>query len=69
MGLGVAITPLPAEVDPTSPHVSGVKLRSLAHLFGDEPIYCVRRKGQFEPIYATRFRASIGARPRDSSHG
>lgn len=59
LGLGVAITPLPAEIAPNAPHVSGVKLQSLAHLFGDEPIYCIRRKGQFEPPYASRFRELV----------
>jgi hypothetical protein len=46
-----------------TPHVSGVKLQSLAHLFGDEPIYCIRRKGQFEPPSAARFRKLVTSRP------
>ena len=56
MGMGVALSPLP----PQSRLVGrlnqpGVVLRSAEHLFGSEPIYYVRRKGQFDTPYAKKF--------------
>lgn len=60
LGLGVALTPLPATPTLSPPwHHEGVALCSVAHLFGDEPIYYVRRKGQFETPCAARFRALV----------
>jgi LysR family transcriptional regulator, carnitine catabolism transcriptional activator len=60
LGLGIALTPLPATPTASPPwHHEGVTLRSAAHLFGDEPIYYVRRKGQFETPYAARFRELV----------
>jgi DNA-binding transcriptional LysR family regulator len=57
IGMGVALTPLPTE-DRLRGRLeqAGVVLRNVEHLFGDEPIYYVRRKGQFETPCATRFR-------------
>jgi DNA-binding transcriptional LysR family regulator len=60
MGLGVALTPLPPEARLRDQvRQSGVALRSAEHLFGGEPIYYVRRKGQFETPYATKFRELV----------
>lgn len=57
MGLGVALTPLPPQPAPApSWHHAGVVLRSVAPLFGVEPICFVRRRGQFETPYAALFR-------------
>jgi len=56
LGLGVAITPLPSG-SPAPWTQPDVELRNISHLFGDEPIFYVRRKGQFETPYAARFRA------------
>ena len=62
MGMGVALTPLPPESRlRTQLRQSGVALRSAEHLFGGEPIYYVRRKGQFETPYATKFRELVVA--------
>lgn len=62
LGLGIALTPLPAEPTGASPwHHADVTLRSAAHLFGHEPIYYVRRKGQFETPIAARFRELVTA--------
>jgi DNA-binding transcriptional LysR family regulator len=57
IGMGVALTPLPTE-DRLRERLKqpGVVLRNVEHLFGGEPIYYVRRKGQFETPCATRFR-------------
>jgi DNA-binding transcriptional LysR family regulator len=63
LGMGVALTPLPAR--PSLPwDYSPVVLRSAAELFGEEPIYYVRRKGQFETTYAGWFRELLTAPPR-----
>lgn len=60
MGMGVALTPLPPESRLGAQlGRSGVALRSAEHLFGGEPIYYVRRKGQFETPYATKFRELV----------
>lgn len=60
MGMGVALTPLPPESQRKAQlEQSGVALRSAEHLFGSEPIYYVRRKGQFETPCATRFRELV----------
>lgn len=60
MGMGLALTPLPASPDPT-PHHAGVVLRDVSHLFGDEEICHVRRKGEFELPCAAEFRAMVTA--------
>lgn len=48
-------------------HPAG-KLRNVAHLFGEEPLFYVRRKGEFETPYAAKFRelvlAQHPARPK-----
>lgn len=62
LGLGIALTPLPvtAAARESAPWDHGdVVLRSAEHLFGVEPIYFVRRKGQFETPYAARFRELV----------
>jgi DNA-binding transcriptional LysR family regulator len=60
MGMGVALTPLPPESRLRGRlQQTGVALRSAEHLFGGEPIYYVRRKGQFETPYATKFRELV----------
>jgi DNA-binding transcriptional LysR family regulator len=56
LGLGVAITPLPPGSEARWPQPN-VGIRNISHLLGDEPIYYVRRRGQFETPYAARFRA------------
>lgn len=58
MGMGIALAPLPANPDP-SPHHTGVVLRDVAHLFGDEEICYVRRKGEFELPCAADFRELV----------
>lgn len=60
MGLGVALTPLPPEhrLRGHARH-QGVALRNVEALFGGEPIYYVRRSGQFETPYARRFRELV----------
>ncbi len=55
LGLGVALCPLPAAPLPPEKQ-SGVVPLDVSHLFGSEPIYHVRRKGEFETPAATRFR-------------
>ena len=63
LGLGIALTPLPAEPTASPPwHHADVVLRPVPHLFGEEPIYYVRRKGQFETPYAARFRELVTGR-------
>ncbi len=60
MGMGVALTPLPpVEKQRGRLEQPGVALRSAEHLFGGEPIYYVRRKGQFETPCAARFRELV----------
>lgn len=57
MGLGVALTPLPAQpASAPSWHHAGVVLRNVSSLFGVEPICFVRRRGQFETPHAAAFR-------------
>jgi DNA-binding transcriptional LysR family regulator len=63
LGMGVALTPLPAKASLPWDH-SPVVLRSAAHLFGEEPIYYVRRKGQFETTYCARFRELVAGPDR-----
>ena len=60
LGMGVALTPLPSTPSLPWDH-SAVVLRNIAQLFGQEPIYYVRRKGQFETPHAARFRALVTA--------
>lgn len=60
LGLGVALTPLPAKIATSSSVLqAGIGLRSVASIFGDEPIYYVRRKGDFETPYAALFRKMV----------
>lgn len=61
MGMGVALSPLPANPAP-SPHREGVSLRDASHLFGEEEICYVRRKGEFEMPCATAFRELVTVR-------
>lgn len=61
-GMGVALTPLPAKPAHPWDH-SPVVLRNTSDLFGDEPIYYVRRKGQFETTYAQWFRELLTKPP------
>jgi DNA-binding transcriptional LysR family regulator len=60
MGMGVALAPLPPALssEPESP-LPGVVLRNVAHLFGEEPLFYVRRKGEFETPFAARFREIV----------
>lgn len=65
LGFGVALSPVPSDPSLTSPwHHSGVKLRPIPELLGAEPIYFVRRKGQFETPVAARFRELVTTRTR-----
>src|SRR5687768_15556005 len=65
MGLGVALTPLPPEHRLRGQaRLAGVALRNAEALFGGEPIYYVRRRGQFETPYATTFRELVVNLPR-----
>lgn len=57
MGMGVALAPLP----PAQPSLSGIAMRSLAHLFGEERVFYVRRKGEFETPCAAKFREIVTA--------
>ena len=60
LGFGVALSPVPGDPSLTSPwHQSGVQLRPIPELLGAEPIYFVRRKGQFETPVAARFRELV----------
>ncbi len=60
LGFGIAMSPVSADPTLTSPwHHSGVKLRPIPELLGNEPIYFVRRKGQFETPVAARFRELV----------
>jgi DNA-binding transcriptional LysR family regulator len=65
MGMGVALSPLPANPSPT-PHHAGVAMRNVAHLFGEEEICYVRRKGEFEMPCATAFRELVVSRQAKS---
>ena len=58
MGMGVALTPLPGE-SAGSPHHRGAVLRTVEHLFGDEEICLVRRRGEFETPPATTLRELV----------
>jgi LysR family transcriptional regulator, cys regulon transcriptional activator len=62
MGMGVGLTPLPPEAR-LQPRLrrSDIRLRPVADLFGEEPIYYARRKGQFETAHATKFRELVTA--------
>ncbi len=63
IGMGVALTPLPpALYNEPKLRPSGIELRNVAHLFGEEPLYFIRRKGQFETPYAAKFREMMIAR-------
>ena len=59
MGLGVAMTPLPAVPSPELPLHHGVVLRDVSKIFGVEPIYFVRRKGHFETPFALKLRQLV----------
>ncbi len=49
IGMGVALSPLPPKSSLNEQvFQSGVALRNVAHLFGEEPVYYIRRKGEFE---------------------
>ncbi|MGV3662244.1 MAG: LysR family transcriptional regulator [Prosthecobacter sp.] len=63
MGMGIALSPLPAQMDP-SPQHAGVILRDVSHLFGEEEICHVRRKGEFELPCATAFREMVTQKRR-----
>jgi DNA-binding transcriptional LysR family regulator len=55
MGLGVALAPLPPSLVRDGVKPEGIALRSVAQLLGEEPLYLVRRKGEFATPYATTF--------------
>lgn len=62
-GFGGAISPLPSDERLASVwHQSGVRVRPIPNLLGEEPIYFVRRKGQFETPVAARFRELVTRR-------
>src|SRR4029079_18727525 len=63
MGTGIALAPLPRNPAP-SPHHAGVVLRDVSHLFGEEEICHVRRKGEFELPCAAEFREILTAHAR-----
>ena len=58
LGLGTALTTLPLN-PASSGSYDGVILRDVSEMFGEETIYYVRRRGQFETSYAARFRALV----------
>lgn len=58
LGLGVALSPLPSQPGPAWDR-SDVVRRNVEHLFGVEPIYIVRRRGEFETRCAARFRELV----------
>ncbi len=60
IGMGVALAPLPAKLN-SHPSIdqSKIKLLDVSHLFGDESIYYIRRKGEFETQYAAKFRELV----------
>lgn len=63
LGFGVAMSPVPVDSSLAAPwHQRGVKLRPIPELLGFEPIYFVRRKGQFETQVAARFRELVTTR-------
>jgi DNA-binding transcriptional LysR family regulator len=60
MGMGVALAPLPANLAKhPSIDQSKITLCNVSHLFGEEPIYYIRRKGEFETQYAAKFRELV----------
>jgi DNA-binding transcriptional LysR family regulator len=62
LGMGVALSPLPpASALKQQLLQSGMVLRDVADLFGEEPVYYVRRKGEFETPYAAKFREMVMA--------
>jgi DNA-binding transcriptional LysR family regulator len=60
MGIGVALAPLPADL-PARLDIDQreVTLCDVSHLFGHEPIYYIRRKGEFETAVASKFRELV----------
>ncbi|HVJ85372.1 MAG TPA: substrate-binding domain-containing protein, partial [Caulifigura sp.] len=60
MGLGVALSPLPATASEW--RHDGVRFRDVSHLFGEEEICHVRRRGEFETPVAATFRELLLAR-------
>jgi hypothetical protein len=60
IGIGVALSPLPSDLLlPSESRLPGITLRNAAYLFGEEPLYYIRRKGEFETPHATRFREMV----------
>lgn len=65
MGMGIGLTPLPPKARLQSRlRRSDIQLRTVADLFGEEPIYYARRRGQFETPHATRFRELVTGKER-----
>lgn len=64
LGFGVAMSPVPTDPALTSSwRQSGVQFRPVPELLGEEPIYFVQRKGQFETPVAARFRELVTTKP------
>jgi DNA-binding transcriptional LysR family regulator len=69
MGMGVALSPLPPVAAlPEQARHSGVTLRNVAHLFGEETLYYIRRKGEFETAYTAKFRDLVLTRQAQRLH-
>lgn len=60
MGMGLALAPLPPKLlSQAGAERSDVALRNVSEIFGEEPIYYVRRKGEFETGCAAKFRELV----------
>jgi len=60
IGMGVALAPLPKNLETQRGiDLSKIRLCDVSHLFGFEPIYYIRRKGEFESQHAAKFRELV----------
>jgi DNA-binding transcriptional LysR family regulator len=63
VGMGIAIDPLPPELcEKAKLPNSGYALRPLGRLFKADPVYYVRRKGEFERPYVAKLRELLMAK-------
>ena len=68
-GLGVALTPVSAELwrgrtSPAPLEKFDVVLRDVTDLFGHEPLYYIRRRGQLESPQLATFRELVLGKPK-----
>lgn len=73
-GLGVALTPLSPRLwrgltSPATLKGPDVVLRNAAGLFGNEPVYYIRRSGGFETPFAAKFRELVLGQPAAKATG